>query len=179
MDGVKGYQIATEVQSAFAAVYPHSLSGQKLSIETYICGGIRRGNKEVHDVDLMYVATEAILPEVVCTFHQNFGEVTGGQKVVFFTWRGEQVEVRFCTYDHAGAMLLYLTGNSDFNRAMRTLAKKRNLLLNQYGINNRETFESLTTGEKEDDIFRVLGMDYIEPKLRHEPMILDMVWGMQ
>lgn len=60
--------------------------------------------------------------------------------------------------------LLYLTGSKHFNINMRSLARKHNLLLNEKGL-FRENGEQLKV-TSEHDVFKYLGMNYIEPKNR-------------
>lgn len=61
--------------------------------------------------------------------------------------------------------LLYFTGSKTTNEKMRFQAKKQGYLLNQYGLfdlENKERFDA----KSEKDIFKKLGMDYLEPEYR-------------
>jgi DNA polymerase/3'-5' exonuclease PolX len=63
------------------------------------------------------------------------------------------------------SMLLYSTGPRDFNIRQRRHAKKLGLLLNQNGIfKNGKKINS--SGDTERDLFKILNMDYVEPKDR-------------
>uniref|UniRef100_A0A7C2K318 DNA polymerase beta thumb domain-containing protein n=1 Tax=candidate division WOR-3 bacterium TaxID=2052148 RepID=A0A7C2K318_UNCW3 len=59
---------------------------------------------------------------------------------------------------------LYLTGSGEFNVWIRSIAKNRGYLLNQYGLFDRKTGNLITTKEKE--IFSLLGLKYIPPEKR-------------
>jgi len=61
---------------------------------------------------------------------------------------------------------LYLVGSGKFNVWLRGIAKRKNFLLNQYGLFNRDTGELITTKEKE--IFEILGVRFIPYEKRKE-----------
>lgn len=61
---------------------------------------------------------------------------------------------------------LYLVGSGKFNVWLRGIAKRKNFLLNQYGLFNRDTGELITTKEKE--IFETLGVRFIPYEKRKE-----------
>ena len=63
----------------------------------------------------------------------------------------------------------YTLRSGDFNKNMRTFAITKGYTINEYGIYNLK--EDKTKGTKmktktEEDIFNVLGLDYIEPEMR-------------
>lgn len=62
--------------------------------------------------------------------------------------------------------LLYARGNGVFNISMRLLAKKRNMILNQYGLFNEKGLV-LPPEADEKDIFKAIGLEYIELKDRN------------
>uniref|UniRef100_A0A7V5XH00 DNA polymerase beta thumb domain-containing protein n=1 Tax=Thermodesulfobacterium geofontis TaxID=1295609 RepID=A0A7V5XH00_9BACT len=61
---------------------------------------------------------------------------------------------------------LYLIGSGKFNVWLRGIAKRKNFLLNQYGLFNRDTGELIITKEKE--IFEILGVRFIPYEKRKE-----------
>lgn len=61
--------------------------------------------------------------------------------------------------------LLYATGSGQFNLRMRAVAKKRGLLLNQNGVYHRDSMELIPT-KTEEDIFKVVGVNYLPPEKR-------------
>jgi DNA polymerase/3'-5' exonuclease PolX len=62
-----------------------------------------------------------------------------------------------------GAMRLYLTGNFFFTIQMRSMAKKQDMNLNQYGLWFRE---NIIAGRTEEQIFEALGLPFITPSQR-------------
>jgi len=75
-----------------------------------------------------------------------------------------RIDVRYIVYESYYSALLYFTGSAELNKKMRGIAKKMDLKLSEYGL-----FKSDGTKLKiksEEDYFKHLGMDYIEPKFR-------------
>ena len=65
--------------------------------------------------------------------------------------------------------LLYFTGSGDFNKNMRTYALENKYTLNEYGIyklkpDNSKGLKIKTNSEQ--DIFKILKLDYVEPENR-------------
>jgi len=59
--------------------------------------------------------------------------------------------------------LFYFTGPKDFNIKVRTIALRRGLKINEYGVFRGE--EKLA-GKTEEEIFDLLEMKYLDPKER-------------
>src|SRR5437773_6728507 len=78
---------------------------------------------------------------------------------------GLQVDLRLVEEDEYAAALLYFTGNKEHNIALRNLALKLGLKLNEYGLYRGEERLPAAT---EEDIYRHLGLAYIPPELREE-----------
>jgi DNA polymerase/3'-5' exonuclease PolX len=75
-----------------------------------------------------------------------------------------RIDVRFVNFDSFYSALLYFTGSADLNKKMRSIAKNKGLKLSEYGL-----FKADGTKLKiksEEDFFKALDMDYIEPKFR-------------
>jgi DNA polymerase/3'-5' exonuclease PolX len=79
-----------------------------------------------------------------------------------------------------GAMMLYLTGDVDFNKWTRLRAKKLGLQLSQKGLIDLETGD-IIAGANELYLLSRLGLPYIEPKNRNLAHIKEGVekgkWG--
>ena len=75
-----------------------------------------------------------------------------------------RIDVRYVPYESFYSALLYFTGSADLNKKMRMIAKNMELKLSEYGL-----FKADGTKLKiksEEDFFKHLGLDYIEPKFR-------------
>ena len=75
-----------------------------------------------------------------------------------------RIDIRYVPYDSYYSALLYFTGSADLNKMMRNVAKSRGLKLSEYGL--FKTDGTKLKIKSEEDFFKALDMDYIEPKLR-------------
>jgi len=132
-----------------------------------VAGSIRRRKETIGDADLVVVArrpAEAIagftaLPQVVRVLGR------GGTKASVTLDTGLQVDLRVVPADSFGAALLYFTGSKAHNVALRQLAIKRKLKLNEYGL-FRGT--RAVAGRTEEEIYAALGLGFVPPELRED-----------
>ncbi|MEO0247435.1 MAG: hypothetical protein ABIM20_05615 [candidate division WOR-3 bacterium] len=61
---------------------------------------------------------------------------------------------------------MYLTGSGVFNIWIRSIARNKGFLLNQYGLFERNSGELISV--KEEEIFDLLSLNYIPPEIRSE-----------
>jgi DNA polymerase (family 10) len=78
---------------------------------------------------------------------------------------GLQVDLRVVPSESYGAALVYFTGSKAHNIALRRRAQDRGLKVNEYGVFQGDR---RLAGALEEDVYRVLGLDYIEPVLRED-----------
>jgi len=76
-----------------------------------------------------------------------------------------QVDVRVVAAGSFGAACQYFTGSKAHNVALRELAVKAGLKLNEYGLFDGE---KPVAAAEEADIYKALGLDYIDPRLRED-----------
>ena len=85
-----------------------------------------------------------------------------------------RIDMRCIKYLSLPAAQLYFTGSGEFNKNMRTFALKKGYTINEYGIykltDSKEKGAQISV-ESEEDIFKVLGLSYIEPKDRLSTVI--------
>lgn len=77
------------------------------------------------------------------------------------------VDLRILEEVSDGAGLLYSTGARSHTIKLRTLAEKKELLLNEYGLYNKDK-SKLLASETEEDVYTGLGMCFIPPELRED-----------
>jgi DNA polymerase/3'-5' exonuclease PolX len=75
-----------------------------------------------------------------------------------------RIDIRFVPYDSYFSALLYFTGSAELNKKMRMIAKKMSLKLSEYGLFKEDG--SKLKIKSEEDFFKKLDLDYIEPKYR-------------
>lgn len=133
-----------------------------------VAGSIRRGRETVGDIDIVVASNDghdAIfdrfveLPEVAEVLVRGETKTSARLRV------GIQVDVRVVTPTQFGAALHYFTGSKEHHLKLRTRAKKMGLKINEYGVFPRDS-DIPVASETEQDLYRVLGLDFIAPELR-------------
>ena len=76
---------------------------------------------------------------------------------------GMDADVRVLPPESFGAALQYFTGDKYHNIALREIAIKKGYKLNEYGLFKGE---KLIAGKTEEEIYKKLGMELMEPELR-------------
>ena len=78
-----------------------------------------------------------------------------------------RIDIRIIPKESIGCALLYFTGSGEFNVNMRSYALKKGYTINEYHLKKKKGNKYLIINvENEEDIFRYLGLEYIEPKHR-------------
>lgn len=134
-----------------------------------IAGSLRRRKETIKDIDLL--ATSDRPNEVMEVFIQlqDVKEILvhGPTKSSVIIYEDLQVDLRVVEKESYGAALTYFTGSKAHNIRLREMAIRMGLKINEYGI-FREKDNKKLGGEKEDDIYRILGLPYIPPELRED-----------
>ena len=132
-----------------------------------VCGSLRRFEETVGDLDLVCVTADAPAAMSAMVNMNGVAEVLGhgDKKTSVILESGLQVDLRVCEPDYLGAMLQYFTGNLHHNVALREIAARLGLSLNEYGLKNVET-GALETYPTEDALYERLGLQYTPPELR-------------
>jgi DNA polymerase/3'-5' exonuclease PolX len=76
-----------------------------------------------------------------------------------------RIDIRFITYDSYHSALLYFTGSADLNKKMRQIAKTMGYKLSEYGLTKISDNKKVSI-KSEEDVFKILKMEYLSPKLR-------------
>lgn len=129
-------------------------------------GSLRRRKETVGDLDLLVSSTD---PErVVRAFPSLPGVATllarGPTKCTVRLRIGLQVDLRVLPPESFGAALHYFTGSKAHNIALRTRAVHRGLKVSEYGVFDARGRR--IAGEREEDVFRAVGLPWIPPELR-------------
>jgi len=138
-------------------------------------GSLRRSKETVGDLDLLVTgpgAAEALEKFVV---HPRAHEVLGkgpNKASNKFGLEGLQVDLRALATESYGAALLYFTGSKEHNIVLRSRAQKMGLTLNEYALARLDD-ESPVASATEEEIYKVLGLDWIPPELRENSGEID------
>ncbi|HKB48934.1 MAG TPA: PHP domain-containing protein, partial [Ktedonobacterales bacterium] len=90
---------------------------------------------------------------------------TGETKTSVVLKMGMAVDLRVVLDDDYPFLLHHFTGSKEHNVALRTYFHPRGIKISEYGIFRGET---LIPCKDEVDIYRALGMQYVEPELRED-----------
>jgi DNA polymerase (family 10) len=130
-------------------------------------GSLRRMRENIGDIDIL--ATGPNHQKIIHAF-THLPEVkqvlaSGETKASVIVEGGVQIDIRVVEEDSYGAALQYFTGSKGHNIHLRGIAKAKGIKINEYGIFKGE---KKIGGKEEKDVYRVLGMDWIEPELRED-----------
>jgi len=130
-------------------------------------GSLRRMRENIGDIDIL--ATGPNHQKIVHAF-THLPEVkevlaSGETKASVIVEGGVQIDIRVVEEDSYGAALQYFTGSKGHNIHLRGIAKAKGIKINEYGIFKGE---KKIGGKEEQDVYKALGMDWIEPELRED-----------
>jgi DNA polymerase (family 10) len=133
-------------------------------------GSLRRYAETIGDVDILVTGKngKAIIDEFVgAGFVQQVlaaGD-TKGSAIINTSTTEVHVDVRVVEDKSYGSALNYFTGSKQHNVRMREIAIRHKLKLNEYGLFSGER---MVAGKTEEEIYKKLGLDYIEPIMRED-----------
>ena len=144
-----------------------------------VAGSFRRRKETIGDVDLL-IQAELPAPAVMEHF-TGFGSVerivsAGDTRGSVVLRSGLEVDLRVIPGRSFGAALHYFTGSKEHNIAVRQIAQRQGLRVNEWGVFRvpegvdpddvgKEDGERVA-GETESSVFEVLGMGWVPPVLR-------------
>jgi DNA polymerase (family 10) len=170
---LKGIEFISKYKDRFlyASVIDEALQLENLVknldcvIRCSLAGSLRRKKEIIKDIDIV-VSTEN--PARLMDFFTGLEEATeviakGETKSTIRLKSGVSADIRAIKDFQYPYAQHHFTGSKEHNTAMRSLAKKHDMKMNEYGLFN---CDELVSCKDEREIFEVFGMDYIEPELR-------------
>lgn len=132
-------------------------------------GSLRRWKETVKDIDILAVSND---PKAVMNALMHLSLVRevvmhGPTKSSVIIQDDMQVDLRVVERESYGAALAYFTGGKAHNIRLREMAAGKGLKINEYGI-FREGDNKRLGGEREEDIYGTLGMQYVPPEMRED-----------
>jgi DNA polymerase (family X) len=133
-------------------------------------GSVRRCAETIGDVDILVTGKEGEKIIQAFTGADFVNQViaagpTKGSAIIHTNDVDVHVDVRVVPQESFGAALQYFTGSKEHNVRLREIAVKAGLKLNEYGLFDTD---KIVAGRTEDEIYKKLGIDYIEPVLRED-----------
>lgn len=143
------------------------LEGSPFVTRAVAAGSIRRMKETIGDVDILITSKK---PEKaighflsVVSYEKIWGK--GATKVSVRTREGFDIDMRVLPEEVFGAGLQYFTGSKEHNVRLRTYAASKGYKLSEYGLFRGKKRIACNT---EEDVYKALGMNYIEPELRED-----------
>lgn len=133
--------------------------------EVTVAGSFRRGMETVGDLDILATAKSG---KPVIAHFTRFPEVAkvlaaGTTRATVVLRAGLQVDLRVVPEESYGAALYYFTGSKAHNIAVRLIAQKKGLKVNEYGVFRGP---KRIAGASEEEVFAAVGLPFIPPELR-------------
>lgn len=136
------------------------------------CGSLRRKKETIGDIDILCCVTPGKEKEVV----EKFTKISSVKKVLacgdtkgsIIMSSNIQVDLRVVPKGVYGAALQYFTGSKQHNIHLREIANKKQLTLSEYGVFKIDKKDKPIASKTEQEVYKVLGLDYIEPELRED-----------
>lgn len=151
---------------------------KELGIRLEIVGSYRRGVAHSGDIDIMithhsetamtqlidHFSKDGIIMDTFVHGKKKFGGVAKIDKVC------RKLDIAFYPPEQYPFALLHWTGSGDFNQIIRAFVKKKGLSLCEYGLSHIDGKVPVSIPDEiecsvfeEKDIFRYLGIDYVQP----------------
>ncbi|MFC1645854.1 DNA polymerase/3'-5' exonuclease PolX [Candidatus Omnitrophota bacterium] len=169
IDMVKKGRERIDIASAWdiAGKFLDALNKIKDAKKISVAGSLRRMKETVKDIDILVSSTKPkMIMDAFCTC-PDVKEIIarGPTKSSVISKEGLQVDVRVVEPNSFGAALMYFTGSKNHNIRLRTMAVRKKLKINEYGVfKGKKCLASKT----EIEVYDLLKMQYIEPELRED-----------
>jgi len=164
-DGAKRI-VLHEAEQYARAIVEYLKAGGAID-EIDVAGSFRRRKETIGDLDIVVSCAPSKAPAMIERFGK-FGEVTqvasqGDTRSTVRLSSGLQVDLRVVERACFGAAMQYFTGSQAHNIELRKIAQAKKLKLNEYGVFRGE---KCVSGRTEQDVYGVLGLDWIPPEMR-------------
>jgi DNA polymerase (family 10) len=142
--------------------------------QVQIAGSARRMADSVKDIDLIATTTRPAALAKSLNKLEEIDSVSSAGKAGARarTHAGIAVDLRIAKPGQLGNLLQHFTGSGPHNAALREAAVRQGLHVSEYGILDDAT-GTIETHGTEEEIYRRLGLAYIEPELREHRGELD------
>jgi len=130
-----------------------------------VAGSYRRRKETVGDLDIVVACADSKPVMDRFTSHPDVAKVAskGKTRATVYLKSGLQVDLRVVREASFGAALHYFTGSRAHNVAIRKMAVKAKLKINEYGVfRGRKRI----AGKTEEEVFEQVNLPWIPPELR-------------
>ena len=134
-------------------------------------GSLRRQASTIGDIDIAVATDDPVgVLEYFTKYPKSGKTIEKGEHTASILLPGDvQVDLMVQPVESYGSLLQHFTGSKHHNIALREFALKKGLSLSEYGIRKSQTPSSkIQTFKTEQDFYKFLGLNYIEPELRED-----------
>lgn len=137
-----------------------------------IAGSIRRGKKEIHDIDIVAILDQdrlfngGYLGEKHLIGTMAWSVRANGRSLASFIYRSVSVDIYWATPQNWATLLLIRTGSKEHNIRLCQLARQKGWQLKANGAGLFNEHNQRIAGDTEEDIFEALGIVFIPPEKR-------------
>jgi DNA polymerase (family X) len=144
-----------------------ALRAHPAAVRVELAGSARRMADTVKDLDIVAASSEPrALADAFCALDQVDDPQSPGEAGArAMTHQGLPIDFRVVSEENFGNLLQHFTGSGKHNEALRTEAVRRGLHVSEYGVSDDESGQTHACAT-EEEVYSLLGMDYIEPELR-------------
>ena len=132
-----------------------------------LAGSARRMTDSVKDLDVIATARDPLALSTAAAGLElvEAAQTPGDAGVRLRTHTGLKVDLRIVEPDQFGNLMQHFTGSKEHNMALRDAAVRKGLHVSEYGLLDDSTGETHRC-EREQQVYELLRLDYIEPELR-------------
>jgi DNA polymerase (family 10) len=162
---------ARRFKLAVAAQYADALAAFLQAVpgvgQVTVAGSFRRMRETVGDLDILVTAAADSPVMQRFSAYDEVAEIlsAGATRASVVLKSGLQVDLRVVAQTSYGAALCYFTGSRAHNIAIRRIAQKLGLKVNEYGV-FRGT--ERVAGDDEASVYKSIGLPWIPPELRED-----------
>jgi len=130
-----------------------------------IAGSYRRCKETVGDLDILVTAQKSsnVMKRFIKYEEVDTVISKGSTRSTVILRSGLSVDLRVVPQISYGAALVYFTGSKAHNIALRKIAVKKHLKINEYGVYKNK---SRIAGKTEKSVYKTVGLPFIPPELR-------------
>jgi DNA polymerase (family 10) len=177
---LKGIELWQKAQERIPLVVAYPLAQRvvehlKNAVGKYIenitvAGSTRRMKETIRDFDILVSAKRENWKKIHDAF-VRFPDIEDIQlhgetkSTILLKEYHRQCDLRTVEPESWGTALQYFTGSKHHNIKLREIAKEKGLKINEYGVFEVSSGKKIA-GKTEEEVYRVLGMQYIPPEIR-------------
>jgi len=149
-----------------------ALMSSKLCAKVEVAGSLRRQKETIGDIDILATCSK---PKEAMEFFCGLPQVErvlakGSTKSSVFLKAGVDADLRVVDASVFGAALHYFTGSKAHNVRIRKMGIRKGITISEYGVyrGTAKRKGKLLAARTEKDVYKAVGMAYIEPELRED-----------